>query len=116
MTVNSLGLYYPYMHFRDETWLKAAALYWDQVNRIVPETMQGRTDDSPVVEALKGELGFVHDIAPVMETMQVGPLFLQALVRTEAEVVSMFSFAGREAWPMDTTMLRPVRNEPIPEG
>ncbi len=23
-----MGLYYPYVHFRDERWLKLAALYW----------------------------------------------------------------------------------------
>jgi hypothetical protein len=24
------GLYYPYIHFRDDNWLKLAALYWEQ--------------------------------------------------------------------------------------
>lgn len=30
------ALYYPYIHFQDETWLKASALYWDQIGRVVP--------------------------------------------------------------------------------
>jgi Family of unknown function (DUF6236) len=30
------GLYFPYIHIRDEAWLKAAALYWPSVRRLVP--------------------------------------------------------------------------------
>src|SRR2546430_11603576 len=29
-------LYYPFIHFRDEGWLKLTALYWDGMRRIVP--------------------------------------------------------------------------------
>ncbi|MFC7266507.1 hypothetical protein [Streptomyces lutosisoli] len=32
-----IGLYYPYVNFRDERWLKTAALYWPQMARIVRE-------------------------------------------------------------------------------
>jgi hypothetical protein len=35
-TVQRIGLYYPYVHFRDEQWLKAAALYWPGLARVVP--------------------------------------------------------------------------------
>jgi hypothetical protein len=30
------ALYFPYIHIRDENWLKAAALYWPHISRIVP--------------------------------------------------------------------------------
>ncbi|MBO0609871.1 DUF6236 family protein [Myceligenerans salitolerans] len=30
------ALYYPYIHVRDEDWLKTAALYWPAVHRLVP--------------------------------------------------------------------------------
>ncbi|MGC5322406.1 DUF6236 family protein [Micromonospora arida] len=30
------GLYFPYVHVRDDDWLKAAALYWPDVRRLVP--------------------------------------------------------------------------------
>jgi hypothetical protein len=30
------GLYYPYVHIRDDDWLKGAALYWPSVRRLVP--------------------------------------------------------------------------------
>jgi hypothetical protein len=32
-----IGLYYPFIHFRDESWLKLTSLYWDRMGRIVPE-------------------------------------------------------------------------------
>jgi hypothetical protein len=30
------GLYFPFIHVRDDDWLKAAALYWLSVRRLVP--------------------------------------------------------------------------------
>lgn len=30
------ALYFPYIHIRDDDWLKAAALYWPHISRIVP--------------------------------------------------------------------------------
>src|SRR5580700_11419841 len=30
------GLYFPYIHVRDDAWLKIAALYWPSVRRLVP--------------------------------------------------------------------------------
>jgi hypothetical protein len=30
------GLYFPFVHVRDDEWLKAAALYWPSVHRLVP--------------------------------------------------------------------------------
>ncbi len=31
-----VALYYPYIHFRSRSWLRAAMLYYDQISRIVP--------------------------------------------------------------------------------
>jgi hypothetical protein len=33
--LTQLAIYYPYIHFRDPRWLKAAALYWPRMVRIV---------------------------------------------------------------------------------
>lgn len=30
------ALYYPHINFKDENWLKLAALYYDGIDRIVP--------------------------------------------------------------------------------
>ena len=32
----TIGLYHPFIHFKDDAWLKLSALYWDRMARIVP--------------------------------------------------------------------------------
>ena len=32
----TIGLYHPFIHFKDDDWLKLSALYWDRMARIVP--------------------------------------------------------------------------------
>ncbi|MEY7979762.1 DUF6236 family protein, partial [Streptomyces pilosus] len=56
------GLYYPYVHFRDASWIKAAALYLPEMARVVPEGF--RVSDPDHVRVLRDELGFVQDIDP----------------------------------------------------
>jgi hypothetical protein len=67
----SFGLYYPYIHFRDEGWLKVAALYWPKMARIVPSGYPVR--DSDTVQALKDRLDFVVDLGPDPGAAAVGP-------------------------------------------
>ncbi|MEV4079445.1 DUF6236 family protein [Nonomuraea fuscirosea] len=50
------GLYYPYIHIRDDAWLKACALYWPKIVRMVPDGYPTR--DSETMKVLAGELGF----------------------------------------------------------
>jgi len=45
---NYIGLYYPFIHFKDEQWLKLSALYWDKMARIVPKDYDKK--DSPTVK------------------------------------------------------------------
>ena len=47
---SEIALYYPYIHFRDEEWLKSAVLYWPRIARMVPVRSGPR--DSPLVQAL----------------------------------------------------------------
>jgi hypothetical protein len=35
------ALYYPYIHFRDPSWLRRAVLSWEQIARIVPQGYEG---------------------------------------------------------------------------
>jgi hypothetical protein len=53
MVVPRIGLYYPYVHFHDKTWLKVAALYWPKIARIVPDGYP--VQDDPVTQALINE-------------------------------------------------------------
>lgn len=73
-----IGLYYPYIHFRDETWLKAAALYWPKIARIVPAGYQVR--DSALTRALADGLNFLIDVQPdPTAAATVSSLFQQVL-------------------------------------
>jgi hypothetical protein len=57
-----MSVYYPYIHIRDERWLKVAALYWPRMVRIVSPDYPTR--DSQLVEILRDELGFILDLPP----------------------------------------------------
>lgn len=58
-----IALYYPYIHFQSDTWLKRAALFWDRVARIVP-TGVSTSQDSEVARQLSGELNLIHNVDP----------------------------------------------------
>jgi hypothetical protein len=62
VTVPKMSVYYPYIHIRDERWLKVAALYWPRMVRIVSPDYP--TSNSPLVEILRDELGFILDLPP----------------------------------------------------
>src|SRR6516165_7021826 len=47
---SEIALYYPYIHFRNEEWLKSAILYWPRIARMVPVRSGPR--DSVLVQAL----------------------------------------------------------------
>jgi hypothetical protein len=72
------GLYYPYFHVRNNRWLKAAALYWPAIVRLVPEGYV--TDDSDTVRALEDE-GFLVRQPPGESVEAVAPLFLDLVQR-----------------------------------
>ncbi len=52
------ALYYPYVTFRNVRWLKAAALFWDGIDRMVPASLE--VEDGPEVKDLAaGERGLI---------------------------------------------------------
>jgi hypothetical protein len=71
------GLYYPYVHFREERWLKMAALYWPRLARIVPPGFT--VHDSEIVRRLAEELDFTIDLNPGPAISSVAPAFRAAL-------------------------------------
>ncbi|ACZ90103.1 DUF6236 family protein [Streptosporangium roseum] len=72
-----IGLYYPFIHFRDDRWLKAAALYWPAMARVVPAGYH--PNDSAVTRALADGLGFVTDVDPEPAAAAVAPAFTQVM-------------------------------------
>ena len=84
-----LGLYYPFIQFRNDSWLKLAALYWDRVGRIVPPGYALR--DSDTVLRLRDELGFVVNLAPSEEAIEgVGREFLELLADRGPELSGLY--------------------------
>ena len=69
------ALYYPYIHLQDEKWLKTAALYYDNLSRIVPE--QFVTHDNDTVKQLNDEEGFITNVTPGSEAEDIAEDFIE---------------------------------------
>ncbi|MES1182790.1 MAG: DUF6236 family protein [Myxococcales bacterium] len=89
-------LYYPFIHFRDEAWLKLSALYWDDVSRIVPKGYRPR--DSRDVRALE-DAGVVQRVDPGKYEAPVGELFSILLARHAGALARRYDVAQRDGWP-----------------
>src|SRR3974390_3547869 len=70
------GLYYPFIHFKDERWVKPSAFYWDRMARITP--MEYTRQDSDAVKALGS---FIENLPP----SYVSPTFGQRFVAFVSE-------------------------------
>lgn len=104
-----IGLYYPFIHFKDDWWLKLAALYWDKMGRIVP-TEYG-TRDSETVKRLADELGFIENFAPGAETKDLGERFLALLQQHEAKLRARYGVSQSDQWQED-----PITKAAAPPG
>ncbi|HJQ00566.1 MAG TPA: DUF6236 family protein [Jatrophihabitans sp.] len=84
-----VGLYYPFIQFRDDNWLKLAALYWDKVARIVPPGY--RPQDSATVQQLCNDLDFVQPLAPSLAAMDaVSQDFIELVAEHAALLNSLY--------------------------
>ena len=72
-----IGMYYPDVFVQDEAWLKAAALYWPKLARLMPADYPQH--DSPTAQILTAELDFFVDIDPEPYAREVGYRFLMWL-------------------------------------
>lgn len=91
-------LYYPFIHFRDEAWLKLSALYWDDVSRIVPRSYTPR--DSKEIRILE-DAGVLCRVDPGAYEGSVSQLFGVLLARHERKLVARYDVAQRESWPVN---------------
>lgn len=92
-TVREIALYYPYIQFRDERWLKAAALYWPRMARVIPDGYP--VADTDTVRVLTDELGFIVPVPPDAAARAVAPLFLGILNAHQDRLVT----ALEGPWP-----------------
>lgn len=110
--VNQTGLYYPYIHFRNEDWLKVSALYWNKVARIVPDGYM--LHDSETVSVLAGELGLVKDLDPLDDAYRVQNEFFRALHEFGDAQLARFNVGNASSWPKDrnTVLSHVPQNRP----
>jgi hypothetical protein len=87
------GLYYPFIHFRDDRWLKLSALYWDRMGRIVP--YEYATKDSDTV---KGLGGFIETLRPDWAKPQLAETFVAFIDEYGEELRRRYSVDSRETW------------------
>src|SRR4051812_31766568 len=63
------ALYYPYINFRSLKWLKTAALYYEGIDRIVPEDFA--PNDPDIVKELIEKENFIRNFSPTHEVEMV---------------------------------------------
>ena len=103
------GLYYPFIHFRDDGWLKLTALYWDRMARIVPASYQRAGDSDVVLERDSdttrelAEIGFVRNVPPNEVTYPVSLLWQELLSRHAAELRTEYDVTQSDSWKPDPT-------------
>ncbi|MGE0887368.1 MAG: DUF6236 family protein [Blastocatellales bacterium] len=98
------ALYYPFIHFKDDNWVKVAALYWDKLGRIVPYDYT--TDDSDTVRALGS---FVETLRPGWVRPEFGKSFIDFIVQYGPKLKEKYSLSLRDTWPMLSEKERPPK-------
>ena len=96
-----MGLYYPYIHFRDDDWLKLAALYWPRMARVVPPGYP--LDDSELVRRLNGELNFVVNVPPTSS--------IQAAEASFTQFINSLSTEQRHRWAVSMRGNRAISDD-----
>lgn len=87
--INNIGLYYLFIEFQDEAWVKLAALYWDKLGRIVLPEYKLR--DSDTVQKLIGELDFIKNFKPSdNELNSVSSRYLALLTQHHKELTKYY--------------------------
>jgi Family of unknown function (DUF6236) len=117
-TINTIGLYYPFIHFKDDQWLKTSALYWDRMARIVPDSYREPGGgnvlprDSDITRGLIDELDYVVNIRPGESTYALSAVFTDLLVHHAERLRSRYDVSQRDQWPIDqvTAGYAPLRD------
>lgn len=101
--MNHIGLYYPFIHFKDDSWVKLTALYWDRMGRIVPRGYLVRDRDSDTVKRLAEDGGFVQDVSPGFTSYDsnLHDTFIQLLQEHAPDMRARYGVAQRYEWPDD---------------
>ena len=107
-----VGLYYPFIHFRNEGWLKLTALYWDSMRRIVPAGAS--VHDTDEVKRLV-DAGFVESRDPRAASFEIANPFRELIASHGDALCARFAVADRASWPDDphTVLYAPGRDRKL---
>jgi hypothetical protein len=107
-----VGLYYPFIHFRNEGWLKLTALYWDSMRRIVP--VGASVQDTDEVKRLV-DAGFIQNREPLGAAFKIANPFRELIAAHGDELRAKFAVADRSRWPDDphTALYAPGRDHKL---
>jgi hypothetical protein len=95
------ALYYPFIHFRDEAWVRAAALYWDELGRIVPYGGYGFRD-APSITALR-DAKFIAEFEPDGADYDVSQAFASLVDEWKGPLKERYSVDEPRAEGAETT-------------
>lgn len=87
------ALYFPYIHVRDDDWLKAAVLYWPSIGRIVPSGYAKH--DSRTAAVFEAE-GILTDVLPGGLVDRSAWDFLQTLRANLSTIAARYAVSGKD--------------------
>ncbi|MCD4784880.1 MAG: DUF6236 family protein [Candidatus Eremiobacteraeota bacterium] len=85
------ALYYPYIYFQDINWLKAMALFYDRIYRIVPPQME--VDDREEIKPFHSDHKIFCEISPIPYSEEASRMFLEKMRNWKA---ASLHFAGEK--------------------
>lgn len=95
--MSSIALYYPWMHFRDDNWLKLALLTWDSIARIRPAGIEDR--DSELVRHVRSESDLLAEFVPDSADLSlVSQTFTEVIDAYRHELVERYGSRGDDGW------------------
>lgn len=112
VTVPKMAVYYPYIHIRDQRWLKVAALYWPRMVRIVGPDYPTR--NSQLLDILRDELGFILDEPPEAAALHAAEPFATFIDGFGPAALRRMR-VGEESQSLDPELLA-VPHPPLPSA
>jgi hypothetical protein len=94
--VDQIALYYPYIHVRNDVWLKYAALYWPKMGRLLPPGYP--TVDSETARVLSSLRWLIDVPPPRWAGFEVGRPFLDLIATRSPELRDRFGLDRINDW------------------
>lgn len=92
--MSTIALYYPWMHFQNDSWVKLALLTWDKIARVRARGLEDR--DSALVRQVRAESDLIMELMPAETDLDiVTEAFTAALDRDRPLLVERYGRDGQ---------------------